>query len=84
MEYTLDPNKKKSNRDILKPDSKSNKANRIVDGDNVPKDTYRVHLPRRTLQILTGRARYDYRHGIHNSDLSSERRISITLRETRP
>lgn len=46
------------------------------------KDIYRVHLPRRTLQILTGRVRYDYRHGIHNSDLSSERRISITLRET--
>jgi alkylated DNA repair dioxygenase AlkB len=47
-------------------------------------DEYLVGLPRRTLQILTGSARYDYRHGIANTDLASERRISITLRETRP
>lgn len=47
-------------------------------------DEYCVRLPRRTLQLLSGIARYEYRHGIANADLMSERRVSITLRETRP
>jgi alkylated DNA repair dioxygenase AlkB len=41
-----------------------------------------VTLRRRTLQILTQRARYDYSHGIANEDLLSDRRISITMRES--
>lgn len=41
-----------------------------------------VTLRRRTLQILTQRARYDYSHGISNEDLLSDRRISITMRES--
>jgi alkylated DNA repair dioxygenase AlkB len=45
---------------------------------------YRVGLPRRTLQLLTGSARYDYRHGIATADLVSARRVSLTLRDTRP
>lgn len=44
--------------------------------------TYRVLLRRRTLQVLTGQARYAYSHGINNADLLSPRRVSITLRES--
>jgi alkylated DNA repair dioxygenase AlkB len=84
MEYTVDLIKKNTKRNAPMKGVKLAKANCTDDSETALKDLYRVYLPRRTLQILTGRARYEYRHGIHNSDLSSERRISITLRETRP
>lgn len=42
----------------------------------------KVLLKRRTLQILTGAARYDYSHGIEHSDLLSARRVSVTMRES--
>jgi alkylated DNA repair dioxygenase AlkB len=42
----------------------------------------RVFLPRRTLQVLTGNARYDYSHGIRNQDLLDDRRVSVTMRES--
>lgn len=42
----------------------------------------RVWLPRRCLQVLTGRARYDFSHGIQNHDLCSDRRVSVTMRES--
>ena len=42
----------------------------------------KVLLKRRTLQVLTGSARYDYTHGIRNEDLLSDRRISVTMRES--
>jgi alkylated DNA repair protein alkB family protein 4 len=42
----------------------------------------RVLLKRRTLQILTGAARYDFTHGISHEDLLSDRRVSITMRES--
>ena len=42
----------------------------------------KILLKRRMLQVLTGRARYDYSHGIKNEDLLSERRISVTMRES--
>lgn len=48
-------------------------------GSNEP---LRVLLPRRTLQILTGNARYDYSHGIRNQDLLDDRRVSVTMRES--
>lgn len=47
-----------------------------------PFDEKRILLKNRTLQILTGSARYDYSHGIRNEDLLSDRRISITMRES--
>jgi alkylated DNA repair dioxygenase AlkB len=43
---------------------------------------YKNYLPRRCLQILTGSARYDFSHGISHSDLASDRRVSITMRES--
>lgn len=43
---------------------------------------YKVWLPRRCLQVLTGPARYNYTHAIANDDLKSDRRVSITLRES--
>jgi hypothetical protein len=42
----------------------------------------RVLLKRRCLQVLTGKARYDFSHGISNPDLRSDRRVSITMRES--
>lgn len=45
-------------------------------------DCRKVPLPRRTLQVLTGTARYNYSHGIANADLHSDRRVSLTMRET--
>jgi alkylated DNA repair dioxygenase AlkB len=45
-------------------------------------DETKVLLKRRTLQILTGSARYTYSHGIRNEDLLTDRRISITMRES--
>lgn len=46
------------------------------------RDPIRVLLPRRTLQVLTGNARYDYSHGIRNQDLLNDRRVSVTMRES--
>lgn len=45
-------------------------------------DVLPVLLERRTLQVLTGKARYEYAHGIGNGDLLSDRRVSITMRES--
>lgn len=45
-------------------------------------DPVKVLLKRRTLQILTGKARYDYSHGIECDDILSARRISLTMRES--
>jgi len=45
-------------------------------------DVVKVLLKRRTLQILTGDARYNFSHGIKNEDLMSSSRISITMRES--
>ncbi len=42
----------------------------------------RVLLRRRCLQVLAGKARYDFSHGIANRDLLSDRRVSITMRES--
>jgi alkylated DNA repair dioxygenase AlkB len=44
-------------------------------------EKYRVTLKRRSLQIQTGISRYDYKHGIPNEQLMSERRVSITFRQ---
>jgi len=48
----------------------------------VPPPFRRVLLKRRTLQIMTGKSRYEYTHAIDNLDLLSDRRISITMRES--
>jgi hypothetical protein len=49
---------------------------------NVAASKERVWLPRRCLQILTGTARYDFAHGIDHADLVSDRRVSMTMRES--
>lgn len=51
-------------------------------GSGLGQQEYRVFLPRRSLQVLTGPARYDYTHGITNQDLLSDRRVSITMRQS--
>jgi len=43
---------------------------------------HRGHLPRRCLQVLTGPARYDFSHGIDAEDILSQRRVSVTMRES--
>jgi len=50
--------------------------------EKIAPDEKKVLLKRRTLQILTGSSRYDYSHGIKNSDILSDRRVSITIRES--
>ena len=49
---------------------------------NLAVNEERVLLPRRCLQVMTGKARYDFSHGIAHADLLSERRVSVTMRET--
>jgi alkylated DNA repair protein alkB family protein 4 len=49
---------------------------------NLAVEERRVLLRPRTLQVLTGKARYDFSHGIANNDLLSDRRVSLTIRET--
>jgi hypothetical protein len=44
------------------------------------KEEVKVLLKPRTLQVLTGEARYDYTHGISHGDLLDEERISVTMR----
>eukprot|EP00618_Florenciella_parvula_P015218 CAMPEP_0119474438 /NCGR_PEP_ID=MMETSP1344-20130328/5693_1 /TAXON_ID=236787 /ORGANISM="Florenciella parvula, Strain CCMP2471" /LENGTH=75 /DNA_ID=CAMNT_0007507733 /DNA_START=302 /DNA_END=529 /DNA_ORIENTATION=- len=40
----------------------------------------RVDLPPRALQLVTGEARYEWRHAIRLEDLSADVRLSITFR----
>jgi hypothetical protein len=40
-----------------------------------------VNLPRRCLQLVTGTARYRYKHGIKEENLFNEMRISMTFRQ---
>lgn len=42
-----------------------------------------VTLPRRSLQVVTGRARYDFTHAIANTDLHAARRVSVTFRKAK-
>lgn len=42
----------------------------------------KVLLKRRCIQILTGNVRYDFSHGIAHHDLLSDRRVSVTMRES--
>ena len=49
---------------------------------NLAVSEQRVLLKRRCLQVLTGKARYDFSHGIANVDLLSDRRVSVTMRES--
>jgi alkylated DNA repair dioxygenase AlkB len=49
---------------------------------NTAVNEQKVLLKPRCLQILTGKARYEYSHGIQNNDLLSDRRVSVTMRET--
>jgi hypothetical protein len=44
-------------------------------------ESYQVALPRRALQVQSGTVRYSYRHGIPNSQLLHDRRVSITFRQ---
>ena len=49
---------------------------------NLAAKEQKVLLKRRCLQVLTGSARYDFSHAIANADLLSDRRVSITMRES--
>jgi len=40
-----------------------------------------VYLPKRSLLVMEGDARYKWKHAIFNQDLFGERRISLTFRE---
>jgi alkylated DNA repair dioxygenase AlkB len=54
----------------------------VAPSRNTAVSVQRVLLKRRCLQILTGKARYDFSHAIENNNLLSDRRVSITMRES--
>ena len=41
-------------------------------------------LPRRSLQIQSGSTRDDFSHAIRNENLLTDRRVSVTFRESAP
>lgn len=43
---------------------------------------FKINLPRRTLQLVTGPARWKYRHSIKAEDVLGKRRVSITWRKS--
>ena len=43
----------------------------------------RIELPRRSLQVQSGSARFDFAHGIRRDDLGDPRRVSVTFRESK-
>ncbi|KAK8736243.1 hypothetical protein OTU49_004888 [Cherax quadricarinatus] len=63
-------------------DTKNNKNNASPIKD-IEKGVVRVPMPRRSLLILYGPARYDWEHGILREDIPS-RRVCITYRELTP
>jgi hypothetical protein len=44
-------------------------------------DTVKVNLPRRCLQLVTGDARYKYKHRINAEDVLDQKRMSVTWRQ---
>ncbi|MCO5591181.1 hypothetical protein L7F22_045162 [Adiantum nelumboides] len=47
-----------------------------------PRESYKVLLRRRCIQVLTGESRYNFTHSIHNDDLLESRRVSMTFRQS--
>ncbi|MCO5561098.1 hypothetical protein L7F22_014719 [Adiantum nelumboides] len=47
-----------------------------------PRESYKVLLRRRCIQVLTGESRYNFTHSIHNDDLLDPRRVSMTFRQS--
>ena len=47
-------------------------------------DVVSVELPRRTLQLVTGKARFNYKHAIRREDVLGDKRVSITWRQACP
>eukprot|EP00930_Biecheleria_cincta_P030229 TRINITY_DN20944_c0_g1_i1.p1 TRINITY_DN20944_c0_g1~~TRINITY_DN20944_c0_g1_i1.p1 ORF type:complete len:356 (+),score=41.46 TRINITY_DN20944_c0_g1_i1:51-1118(+) len=43
--------------------------------------TFRITLPRRSLEVRSGNVRYNFQHSIAANDVLSERRVSITFRQ---
>ena len=74
MTYQLDSQKKKPQRS---PSTMDGSAARAETSEAV----HRMFLPRRSIQIQTGKVRFDYQHGIANDDIGGTRRVSITFRK---
>ena len=72
----------KTNIEIRKETENNSEFNVDSLNPNGPK-TIRVPMPRRSLLILWGRARYAYEHRILREDIA-ERRLCITYRELTP
>lgn len=54
-------------------------------GGKAPEEYVLVHVPARSLLVLSGPARYEWQHGIlEASDFQSERRVAIILRQVVP
>lgn len=65
------------------PMQQSRTRSRATDVPAAQEGVIKVHLPRRCLQVQSGKARYDFSHGIANADLEEPRRVSITFRESK-
>eukprot|EP01062_Namystynia_karyoxenos_P037779 TRINITY_DN27485_c0_g1_i1.p1 TRINITY_DN27485_c0_g1~~TRINITY_DN27485_c0_g1_i1.p1 ORF type:complete len:314 (+),score=80.57 TRINITY_DN27485_c0_g1_i1:50-991(+) len=48
-----------------------------------PRPPIKVHMPPRSLTLLTGQARYDYTHGIRAEDFPDPRRYSVVFRQAK-
>lgn len=55
----------------------------LVDQSDLLNSEVRVPLPRRSLVVVSGPARYDWKHGILRCDISN-RRLAMTFRELTP
>ena len=49
---------------------------------NSTEQQWSISLPRRTLQLVTGPARWKYRHSIKAEDVLGDRRVSVTWRKS--
>ena len=69
---------------LYAPMEQSRTRSRAARSDAPAQDgAIKVHLPRRCLQVQSGKARYEFSHAIRNEDLEEPRRVSITFRESK-
>jgi len=63
---------------------RSNLSTTVPSCEAQDQNRVRVHIPARSLLLLSGAARYEWQHGIPNpEDFSCERRVSIIFRRVR-
>ena len=69
--------------DILVGVSLSGECHMSFKNEKPPHQTVKVRLPRCSLQVVTGKARFEWTHGIQKSDLLDPRRVSVIFRQSK-